>query len=146
VPLQGEYEPSSAAWARDQVDEYERSGGTSGTTLRGVPVVVITSVGASSGKLRKNPVMRIEHDGVYAAVASKGGAAENPAWYRNFVDHPLVELQDGASKSDYTVRETSGEERALWWTRALEVWPDYAEYQTKTDREIPVLVLEPANA
>ena len=135
MPLQGEYEPSSAAWARDQVDEYERSGGTSGTTLRGVPVVVITSVGASSGKLRKNPVMRIEHDGVYAAVASKGGAAENPAWYRNFVDHPLVELQDGASK-----------ERALWWTRALEVWPDYAEYQTKTDREIPVLVLEPANA
>jgi deazaflavin-dependent oxidoreductase (nitroreductase family) len=142
MPLQGEYEPSSSAWVRDQVEEYETSGGTRGTTLRGVPVVVITSVGASSGKLRKNPVMRVEHDGVYAAVASKGGAPEHPAWYRNLVDHPLVELQDGAAKADYTAREASGDERAGWWKRAVEVWPDYADYQTKTDRRIPLFVLE----
>jgi deazaflavin-dependent oxidoreductase (nitroreductase family) len=143
MPLQGEYESSPADWVREQVEEYERSGGTSGTTLRGVPVVVITSVGANSGKLRKNPVMRVEHDGVYAAVASKGGAPESPAWYRNLLDHPLVELQDGPSKGDYTARETTGDERALWWTRAVDVWSPYAEYQEKTDREIPVLVLEP---
>jgi F420H(2)-dependent quinone reductase len=143
MPLQGEYEPSSAKWARDQVEEYESSGGKSGTTLRGVPVVVITSVGASSGKLRKNPVMRVEHDGSYAAVASKGGAPEHPSWYRNLIEHPLVELQDGPSKGDYRVREAAGEEREVWWRRAVEVWPDYAEYQTKTDRQIPVLILEP---
>ena len=143
MPLQGEYEPSPAAWVRDQVEEYESSGGTEGTTLRGVPIVVITSVGASSGKLRKNPVMRVEHDGVYAAVASKGGAPEHPAWYRNLVQHPMVELQDGPAKRDYTVREASGDEREVWWDRALQVWPDYAEYQTKTDRQIPVFVLEP---
>ena len=144
MPLQGEYEPSSSEWVRDQVEEYERSGGTSGTTLRGVPVVVITSMGASSGKLRKNPVMRVEHDGVYVAVASKGGAPENPAWYRNLVENPLVELQDHEQKGDYTVREAAGDERDVWWERAVQVWPDYAEYQTKTDRQIPVLVLEPA--
>ncbi len=142
MPLQGEYQPSSAQWVRDQVEEYESSGGTSGTTLRGVPVVVVTSVGASSGKLRKNPVMRVEHDGVYAAVASKGGAPENPSWYRNLIEHPLVELQDRGSKGDYTARVASGGERRLWWDRALEVWPDYATYQTKTEREIPVFVLE----
>jgi deazaflavin-dependent oxidoreductase (nitroreductase family) len=145
MPLQGVYEPSSAKWVRDQVEEYESSGGRDGATLRGVPVVVVTSIGANSGKLRKNPVMRIEHEGVYAAVASKGGAPQNPAWYRNFVEHPLVEVQDGAAKADYNARETSGEERALWWKRALEVWPDYADYQTKTDRQIPVFVLEPAS-
>jgi F420H(2)-dependent quinone reductase len=145
MPLQGEYEPSSAKWVRDQVEEYESSGGTRGTELRGVPVVVITSVGSSSGKLRKNPVMRVEHDGVYAAVASKGGAPEHPAWYRNLVEHPLVELQDGPVKGDYHAREASGEERERWWNRAVEVWPDYAEYQTKTDRQIPVFVIEPAS-
>jgi deazaflavin-dependent oxidoreductase (nitroreductase family) len=145
MPLQGEYEPSAAQWARDQVDEIERSGGTSGTMLRGVPVVVITSVGASSRKLRKNPVMRVEHDGSYAAVASKGGAPQHPSWYRNLVDHPLVELQDGPAKGDYTARELSGDERSVWWDRAVAVWPDYANYQTKTDREIPVFVLEPVN-
>jgi deazaflavin-dependent oxidoreductase (nitroreductase family) len=106
-------------------------------------VIVITSVGASSGKLRKNPVMRVEHDGVYAAVASKGGAPQNPAWYRNLADHPLVELQDLTAKADYTAREASGDERTVWWQRAVEVWPDYADYQTKTDRQIPVFVLEP---
>jgi deazaflavin-dependent oxidoreductase (nitroreductase family) len=144
MPLQGEYEPSPQPWVRDQVEEYEDSGGTKGATLRGVPVVVITSMGASSGKLRKNPVMRVEHDGVYAAVASKGGAPEHPAWYRNLVDHPLIELQDGPSRSDYHARELSGDERSVWWDRAVQVWPDYAEYQTKTNREIPVFVLEPA--
>jgi deazaflavin-dependent oxidoreductase (nitroreductase family) len=145
MPLQGEYEPSSWDWVRDQVQEIESSGGTKGTTLRGVPVVVITSVGASSGKLRKNPVMRVEHDGMYAVVASKGGAPQNPSWYRNLIDHPLVELQDGPAKGDYTAREVSGEERAQWWQRAAEVWPSYDEYQTKTDRQIPVFVLEPAD-
>jgi deazaflavin-dependent oxidoreductase (nitroreductase family) len=144
MPLQGEYAPSSAKWVRDQVEEYEGSGGTKGTLLRGVPVVVITSVGASSGKLRKNPVMRVEHDGTYAAVASKGGAPAHPSWYRNLVEHPTVELQDGPTKRDYVARQASGAERTAWWTRALEVWPDYASYQTKTEREIPVFVLEPA--
>jgi deazaflavin-dependent oxidoreductase (nitroreductase family) len=145
MPLQGEYEPSSSAWVRGQVEEYESSGGARGTTLKGVPVVVITSVGASSGKLRKNPVMRVEHDGVYAAVASKGGAPEHPAWHRNLVEHPLVELQDEGAKGDYAAREASGEERAEWWKRAVAVWPDYDEYQTKTDREIPVFLLEPTD-
>jgi deazaflavin-dependent oxidoreductase (nitroreductase family) len=144
MPLQGEYAPSSSKWVRDQVQEYESSGGTSGTTLRDVPVIVVTSVGSESGKLRKNPVMRVEHDGSYAAVASKGGAPEHPAWYANLRDHPLVEVQDGPAKGDFTARELSGDERQAWWTRAVAVWPDYDEYQTKTDRQIPVFVLEPA--
>lgn len=143
MPLQGEYAPSSAKWVRDQVEEIERSGGTRGTSLNGMSVVVITSVGASSGKLRKNPVMRVEHDGRYAAVASKGGAPEHPSWYRNFLEHPLVELQDGPAKGDYRAREVHGEERAEWWERAVAAFPNYAEYQTKTEREIPVFVLEP---
>ena len=142
MPLQGEYEPSSAKWARDQVEEYESSGGTRGTTLQGVPVVVITSLGARSGKIRKNPVMRVEHGGVYAAVASKGGAPQNPGWYRNLINHELVELQDERTKGDYIAHLASGDGPELWWQRAVEVWPDYAQYQTKTDREIPVFVLE----
>ncbi len=146
MPLTGEYEPSPAKWVREQVEEYESSGGTRGTTLRGVPVVVITSQGASSGKLRKNPVMRVEHEGTYAAVASKGGSPEHPAWYRNLVEHPLIELQDGPSKGDYVARELAGDERAQWWERAVAVWPDYAKYQTKTDREIPVFLLEPTES
>ncbi|MGH2870555.1 MAG: nitroreductase family deazaflavin-dependent oxidoreductase [Solirubrobacteraceae bacterium] len=144
MPLQGEYEPSSQQWVRDQVEEYESSGGTKGTSLRGVPVIVVTSIGAKSGKLRKNPVMRVEHDGRYAAVASKGGAPAHPDWYRNLVGHPLVEVQDETAQGDYIARELDGEERAEWWQRAVEVWPDYADYQTTTDREIPVFVLEPA--
>lgn len=144
MPLQGQYEPSTAQWVRDQVTEYEGSGGTTGTLLRGVPVVVLTSVGASTGKLRKHPVMRVEHDGVYAAVASKGGAPTNPAWVANLRKNPLVELQDGAAKGDYLAREVSGAERATWWKRATAVWPDYEDYQAKTDRQIPVFVLEPA--
>ncbi|HEX4012080.1 MAG TPA: nitroreductase family deazaflavin-dependent oxidoreductase [Solirubrobacteraceae bacterium] len=144
MPLEGQYAPSSAQWVRDQVQEIESSGGTQGTMLRGIPVIVITSMGSESGKLRKNPVMRVEHDGEYAAVASKGGAPEHPAWYRNLVDHPLVEVQDGPARGDFTARELEGHERAQWWERAVAVWPDYADYQTKTDRQIPVFVLEPA--
>ncbi|MGZ4293021.1 MAG: nitroreductase family deazaflavin-dependent oxidoreductase [Solirubrobacteraceae bacterium] len=143
MPLEGEYAPSSAKWARDQVEEIESSGGTKGMVLRGVPVIIITSMGSESGKLRKNPVMRVEHDGRYAAVASKGGAPEHPAWYRNLVEHPLVEVQDATHKGDFTARELSGDERAEWWERAVAVWPDYDDYQTKTDRQIPVFVLEP---
>lgn len=145
MPLDGEYAPSSAKWVRDQVEEIESSGGTRGTMLRDVPVIIVTSMGSRSGKLRKNPVMRIEHDGAYAAVASKGGAPEHPAWYQNLLDHPLVEVQDATHKGDYTARLVTGSERAVWWERSLAVWPDYAEYQTKTDREIPVFVLEPAH-
>jgi F420H(2)-dependent quinone reductase len=144
MTLNGEYDPSPEKWVRDQVETYESSGGTQGTTLKGVPVVVVTSVGAKSGKLRKNPVMRVEHDGAYALVASKGGAASHPTWYHNLMAHPVVELQDGPDRRDYKVRVVEGEERAAWWERAVEVWPAYAEYQTKTDREIPVFVAEPA--
>ncbi|MBV9819211.1 MAG: nitroreductase family deazaflavin-dependent oxidoreductase [Solirubrobacterales bacterium] len=144
MPLQGEYAPSPTDWAREQVEEYEGSGGTRGTELQGTPCIIVTSKGASSGKLRKNPLVRIEHDGAYAAVASKGGAPDNPAWYRNLVVNPLVEVQDKTEKGDFTARELSGDERATWWARATEVWPDYDEYQKKTDRQIPVFVLEPA--
>lgn len=146
MPLSGEYEPSASEWARDQVDLYESSGGTAGLTLRGRPVVVVTSIGAKTGKLRKTPLMRVEHDGSYAVVASQGGAPTHPVWYHNLVAHPLVELQDGPVKQDYRVREVSGAERDEWWSRAIETWPDYASYQEKTDRVIPVLVLTPVNA
>ena len=144
MPVTGEYEPSPEKWVRDQVEAYEASGGTEATTLRGVPVVVVTSVGAKSGKVRKNPVMRVEHDGRYALVASKGGAPSHPVWYHNLMAQPTVELQDGPDRRDYTVRVVEGDERATWWERAVDVWPDYAEYQTRTDREIPVFVAEPA--
>jgi deazaflavin-dependent oxidoreductase (nitroreductase family) len=145
MPLEGEYAPSSAEWVRKQVEEIESSGGTRGTSMRGMSVIVVTSLGHSSGKLRKNPVMRVEHDGKYAAVASKGGAPEHPTWYRNLVEHPLVEVQDGTAKGDYTAREISGDERDEWWERAVAAFPDYADYQEKTDREIPVFVLEPVS-
>jgi deazaflavin-dependent oxidoreductase (nitroreductase family) len=140
MTLQGEYEPSPEQWVRDQVAGYEASGGAEHNTLRGVPVVVVTSVGAKSGKLRKNPVMRVEHDGEYALVASKGGAPSHPTWYHNLVADPHIELQDGPEPADYTVRVAEGDERAAWWQRAVEVWPDYADYQTKTDRQIPVVI------
>jgi deazaflavin-dependent oxidoreductase (nitroreductase family) len=145
MPLQGEYEPPVADWVREQVEEYESSGGTRGVMLGGRPTVIVTSKGARSGKLRKNPVMRVEHDGSYAAVASKGGAPENPTWYHNLAENPLVELQDATAKGDYTARELSGDERAQWWERAVEAFPNYAEYQEKTDREIPVFLLEPVS-
>jgi deazaflavin-dependent oxidoreductase (nitroreductase family) len=145
MPLSGKYEPSSQKWVRDQVELYESSGGTQGLTLRdtGLPVVVVTSRGAQSGNLRKNPVMRVEHDGRYLAVASKGGAPEHPAWYANLVADPRVEVQDGPRKWDAVARELSGDERAVWWERAVAAFPNYAEYQRKTDREIPVFLLEP---
>ena len=146
MPLDGEYEPSSQQWVRDQVALYESSGGTQGTTLRdtGLPVIIVTNRGARSGKLRKTPLMRVEHEGCYAAVASKGGAPDHPTWYANLLAHPHVELQDGPQKQDMLAREVHGEERAQWWERAVAAFPPYAKYQEKTDREIPVLVLEPA--
>ncbi|RZS87295.1 deazaflavin-dependent oxidoreductase (nitroreductase family) [Motilibacter rhizosphaerae] len=143
MPLSGEYEPSPEQWVRDQVEAYERTGGQEKGDLRGVPVIVVTSRGARSGKLRKNPLMRVEHAGTYAAVASKGGAPEHPTWYWNLVGEPLVEVQDGPARQDYRARIAEGAERAEWWERAVAVWPDYAAYQTKTDREIPVFLLEP---
>jgi deazaflavin-dependent oxidoreductase (nitroreductase family) len=144
MPLQGTYEPSTAEWVRRQVEEYESSGGTEGTTMRGMPVVILTSKGVKSGKLRKTPLMRVEHEGKYAVVASQGGAPTNPAWYSNLIADPHVELQDGPVKKDMTARELTGEERAAWWARAVAAFPDYADYQTKTERQIPVFVLEPA--
>jgi deazaflavin-dependent oxidoreductase (nitroreductase family) len=143
MPLSGEYEPSASDWSREQVELFERTNGAEGNTMRGRPVIVLTSLGAKSGKIRKTPLMRVEHDGEYAVVASLGGAPKHPVWYYNVVANPHVELQDGPVKRDYTAREVTGEEKALWWKRATETWPDYAEYQTKTDREIPVFVLTP---
>lgn len=143
MPLQGEYEPSPSQWVRDQVEEYERSGGQRANTLRdtGLPIVVITVRGKKTGKLRKTPVMRVEHDGAYAFVASKGGAPSNPLWYRNLLADPeQVMLQDGAEPFNVMVQEVGGAEREDWWRRAVDAYPPYAEYQTRTDRQIPVLV------
>jgi deazaflavin-dependent oxidoreductase (nitroreductase family) len=143
MPLDGEYEPSTQQWVRDNVDLIESSGGTDGMEFRGMRVIMMTNKGAKTGKLRKTPLMRVEHDGKYAVVASQGGAPTHPFWYYNLVANPLVELQDGPAKQDMTARELSGEERAQWWERAVASYPDYADYQTKTDRQIPVFVLEP---
>jgi deazaflavin-dependent oxidoreductase (nitroreductase family) len=142
MPLTGQYEPSTSARARDQVELYEATNGEQGGDNRGRPVIILTSVGAKSGKLRKTPLMRVEHEGVYAVVASLGGAPRNPVWYHNLRKNPHVELQDGATRRDYTAREVTGDEKAAWWERAVETWPDYASYQAKTDRQIPVFVLE----
>jgi F420H(2)-dependent quinone reductase len=144
MALIGEYVPSSAQWVRDQVKLYETSGGTAGTTLRdtGLPVVIVTSVGAKSGKLRKTPLMRVEHDGSYALVASQGGAPTHPVWYHNLKAHPEVDIQDGPVKHSYRVRELDGDERAAWWQRAVDAFPNYADYQRRTEREIPVFVAE----
>ncbi|MFF2372233.1 nitroreductase family deazaflavin-dependent oxidoreductase [Agromyces sp. NPDC058110] len=144
MPLEGEYAPSTSGWARRQAEAYEASGGTEANLLRGRPVIVVTSVGAKTGKLRKTALMRVEHEGVYAVVASKGGEPQHPVWYWNLTAHPHVELQDGAEKHDYLAREVSGAERDVWWARAVENWPDYENYQKKTDRVIPVFVLERA--
>ena len=147
MPLDGEYEPSPTQWVREQVELYESSGGTKGTTLRdtGLPVIVLTTRGARSGKIRKTPLMRVEHEGRYAAVASLGGAPKHPVWYFNVITDPRVELQDGPVKQDMTAREVTGAEKAEWWERAVAAFPQYAEYQEKTDRDIPVFVLEPAD-
>ena len=146
MTLQGEYVPSKEAWVREQVARFEESGGTEATVLErtGDPIVVITSVGAKSGVLRKNPVMRVERDGKYLAVASKGGAPDNPEWFHNLVAHPEVDLQDGPDKKTYSVRLLEdGPERDDWWQHAVATWPTYAEYQKKTDRLIPLFLLEP---
>ena len=144
MALEGTYVPSTSEWVRNQVEEYEATNGEKAGTLPGTsyPIVVVTSVGRKSGDLRKNPVMRVERDGAYLAVASKGGADDNPEWYFNFVAHPEVELQDKAEKHDYAVRILSGDERADWWEHAVATWPTYASYQEKTDREIPLFLLE----
>jgi len=143
-----DYEPSPLGWVREQVEQYEGSGGMRGTTLRetGLPVVIITNRGVRSGKVRKTPVMRVEHEGRYAAVASRGGAPAHPKWYFNLRADPHVELQDGPRKQDMVAREVSGDERGQWWERAVAAYPPYAEYQQKTSRVIPVFVLEPAAA
>lgn len=143
MPLEGEYAPGTSDWARQQVELFESSGGAEGNTLRGMPIVVLTSVGAKSGKLRKTPLMRVEHGGRYAVVASMGGAPEHPQWYHNLRANPQVELQDGPVRRDYIAHEATGEEREAWWERAVAAYPDYAEYQERTSREIPVFVLEP---
>jgi len=144
MPLQGEYAPSTSDWAREQADKIAESGGKEGTSMRGMPVVLLTTVGAKTGKLRKTPLMRVEHEGTYAVVASLGGAPKNPVWYYNVVANPDVELQDGTQSFDLRAREVFGDEKAVWWERAVAAYPDYADYQTKTDRQIPVFVLEAA--
>ena len=143
MPLSGEYAPSTAGWARKQSELYEATNGEQAGDLRGRPVIVLTSVGAKTGKLRKTALMRVEHGGDYAVVASMGGAPRHPVWYYNLKANPHVELQDGATRRDYTAREVTDAEKALWWERAVQAWPDYAKYQAKTPRQIPVFVLEP---
>ncbi|BBZ60157.1 nitroreductase family deazaflavin-dependent oxidoreductase [Mycolicibacterium monacense] len=143
MPLTGEYEPSTSDWAREQAEKFMESGGTEATELNGKPIILLTTVGAKSGKLRKTPLMRVEYQGEYAVVASLGGAPKHPVWYHNIKKNPRVELQDQTVTKEYDAREVFGEEKAEWWDRAVEVWPDYADYQKKTDREIPVFVLTP---
>ncbi|MET4432165.1 nitroreductase family deazaflavin-dependent oxidoreductase [Mycolicibacterium sp. 624] len=145
MPLTGDYEPSTLDWARENAEQYMASGGTEGTEMKGKPVILLTTIGAKTGKIRKTPLMRVEHDGEYAVVASLGGAPKHPVWYHNIVAHPRVELQDGTVTKDYEAREVFGDEKAVWWERAVAAWPDYAEYQKKTDRQIPVFVLSPVN-
>jgi len=141
MPLSGEYEPSTAAWARRQAEAYEASDGEKANTIQKLPVVVLTSVGAKTGKLRKTPLMRVEHNGEYAVVGSLGGAPKHPVWVYNLRANPRVELQDGAERHDYVARELSGAERDEWWARSVEAFPNYAAYQKKTERLIPVFLL-----
>jgi deazaflavin-dependent oxidoreductase (nitroreductase family) len=143
MPLEGVYAPGTSAASRRQAESFEASNGQRSATMCGMPIVLLTSVGAKSGLLRKSPLMRVEHEGVYAVVASLGGAPEHPVWYHNVVAHPHVEMQDGAHKGDYLAHEATGEERDLWWQRAVAAFPDYAAYARKTRRLIPVFVLEP---
>jgi deazaflavin-dependent oxidoreductase (nitroreductase family) len=145
MALTGEYEPSAVGWVREHVEQIMRTGTTDGVTIKGLPIVLMTYRGAKSGKVRKTPVMRVEHEGRYAAVASQGGAPTNPKWYASLVAEPVVELQDGTVTREYRAREVSGDEKDLWWRRAVDAYPDYADYQRKTDREIPVFVLEPVS-
>ena len=144
--LTGRYEPSPHAWVREQVAQYEATDGAEGGTMRGKPVIILTTVGAKSGAVRKTPLMRVEHDGEYAAIASMGGAPQHPQWYRNISADPVVALQDGATRQRMRAREVTGAERDVWWQRAVAAWPDYADYQKRTDRIIPVVVLTPEAA
>ena len=146
MTLQDEYVPSRAQWVRDQVKTYEESGGRQANTLwdTGLPVIIVTMRGNKSGKVRKIALMRVAHNGEYALVASMGGAPKHPVWYYNLVAHPEVDLQDKGEKHTYVARLVEGEEREEWWRLAVETWPTYAEYQKKTDRQIPVFVLERA--
>jgi len=143
MPLSGEYEPSRSEMARKQVELYEATNGVEGGTLKGLPVIILTFKGAKSGKIHKTPLMRIEHNGTYAVVASNGGAPTHPVWYSNIVANPTVELQDGAVKSDMRAREVSGEEKIEWWKRADAAYPEFPDYRARAGREIPVFVLEP---
>ncbi len=143
MPLEGEYAPSPWSFAADQVEMYEKSGGTEGTELQGAKVVILTTRGRHSGKIRKTPLMRVEHDGKYAVVASLGGAPKHPVWYYNLVAHPEVTLQDGPDVYEMKARELTGAERDEWWKYAVAAWPAYDDYQAKTERVIPVFVLEP---
>ena len=145
MPISGEYEPSPSEWVATQVATYEASGGTEANTLldTGMPVIIITMRGAKSGKVRKTALMRVEHEGEYALVASKGGAPENPEWYANLLAHPEIMIQDGPAPSDYVTHEIAGDERSLWWDRAVEAYPPYADYQEATERVIPVLIAKP---
>ena len=139
--MSGEYAPSTSDWSRENAEKYMESGGTEGTELQGKPVILLSTIGARSGKLRKTPLMRVEHNGEYAVVASLGGAPKNPVWYYNVKANPRVELQDGGESHDYDAREVFGDEKAAWWERCVQAWPDYANYQKKTERQIPVFVL-----
>jgi deazaflavin-dependent oxidoreductase (nitroreductase family) len=143
MALEGEYEPSPNEFIRQQVEQYEATGGAEGGTLEGKPVVILTTKGRRSGKIRKTPLMRVEHDGTYAVVASLGGAPQHPVWYHNLTEHPDATVQDGPDVYAVRAREAQGEERDEWWGYATEAWPPYDDYQAKTDRVIPVLVLEP---
>ena len=148
MPLQGEYEPSTEAWVREQVERYEATGGREANTLRdtGIPIAVFWTRGAKSGKVRKNGLMRVEHEGAYAMVGSQGGAPKDPAWVANLRRHPdQVTVQDGPEPWDGVAREVTGEEKRQWWDRAVAVYPSYADYQRRTDREIPVFVVERAD-
>ena len=144
MPLTGEYQPGTSSWSRKHVEQYEATNGQKAGDLRGHPVVVLTTVGARTGRLRKTALMRVEHEGVYAAVASKGGAPKHPQWYANLLANPRITLQDDTRSWEAVAREITGTEREEWWERCVAAYPPYAEYQTKTDRLIPVLLLEPA--
>jgi deazaflavin-dependent oxidoreductase (nitroreductase family) len=146
MPLDGEYEISPTGWVREQTEKIFETGTTESVDIKGRAVVLLTTRGAKTGKLRKVPLMRVEHDGHYAIVASLGGAPKNPVWYHNVKADPHVELQDGTVTRDFKAREVTGEEKAVWWERAVAAYPDYADYQKKTTREIPVFVLEPLEA
>ncbi len=143
MAAESEFEISPTDWVRDQTQKILETGTTDSVDIKGNPVVLITMRGAKSGKVRKVPLMRVEHDGNYAIVASLGGAPRNPVWYHNVVAHPELELQDGTSTGSFTAREATGEEKAVWWKRAVAAYPDYADYQKRTERQIPVFVLEP---